>query len=484
MVDVAHDGDDRGTGPLVGVVLLVLVLEVAGQELGLLLLAGVDEADLGADLGAEELDHVVGQRLGRHDHLALQEQEAHDVAGAAVELGPEVTGRRAALDDDLAVRDGCRRGLVRGELRRLELFEVAPASACPSLRWPPPGHAATTSRRRCAGRGATTGSAAEAAATCGTAAVATTGRTTGAAGTACTAGRPATGALRVGTPGRAVLRWACARPCRAGAEWGGRWGRGGPRSRRRGHGLARGAERRAGGARRRVRSVPRCRVAPARRVPAPAAAAGAAGEGEAAGAAGAGADAGAAAAGAGAAAGPGPGPAQPGAAAAGAGGGAGRLLLIRRGRGAGRQVGAGRGVGPRTGSASCRRSGGGRSTRSGSRCRQRTSRSLLDRSAARARAARYRRERAPRRRRPPSSGPAPSAGPADFAALVALAAFFAGAGSSGWTGRRNPSASAFRRTRSACASSMEDEWLLTPIPRERASSSPSLLVRPSSLASS
>ena len=68
--------------------------------------------------------------------------------------------------------------------------------------------------------------------------------------------------------------------------------------------------------------------------------------------------------------------------------------------------------------------------------------------------------------------------------LVTLAAFFAGAGSSGWTGRRNPSASAFRRTRSACASSIEDEWLLTPIPRERASSSPSLLVRPSSLASS
>ena len=71
-----------------------------------------------------------------------------------------------------------------------------------------------------------------------------------------------------------------------------------------------------------------------------------------------------------------------------------------------------------------------------------------------------------------------------FSALVAFAAFLAGAGSSGWTGRRSPSASAFRRTRSAWASSIEDEWLLTPIPRERASSSPSLLVRPSSLASS
>jgi hypothetical protein len=56
---------------------------------------------------------------------------------------------------------------------------------------------------------------------------------------------------------------------------------------------------------------------------------------------------------------------------------------------------------------------------------------------------------------PPSS---PSVeGDADLAALVDLAAFFAGAGSSGWTGRRRPSASALRRTRSACASSIEDE---------------------------
>jgi hypothetical protein len=78
-----------------------------------------------------------------------------------------------------------------------------------------------------------------------------------------------------------------------------------------------------------------------------------------------------------------------------------------------------------------------------------------------------------------------AAAPAFFAGAAAfLAAFLTAAGSSGWTGRRNPSASALRRTRSACASSIEDEWLLTPIPRERASSSPSLLVRPSSLASS
>ena len=93
VVDVAHDGDDRRTGPLVLFVLLVLLVEVAGQELRFLLLAGVDQAHVGTDLGGEQLDHVVGQRLGRHDHLALQQQEADDVTGAAIQLRTEVAGR-------------------------------------------------------------------------------------------------------------------------------------------------------------------------------------------------------------------------------------------------------------------------------------------------------------------------------------------------------------------------------------------------------
>ena len=71
------------------------------------------------------------------------------------------------------------------------------------------------------------------------------------------------------------------------------------------------------------------------------------------------------------------------------------------------------------------------------------------------------------------------------AAFLVAAAFLAGAaGSSGCTGRRRPSRSAFLRARSACASSMDEEWLLTPIPRDRHRSSASLLVSPSSCASS
>jgi hypothetical protein len=67
------------------------------------------------------------------------------------------------------------------------------------------------------------------------------------------------------------------------------------------------------------------------------------------------------------------------------------------------------------------------------------------------------------------------------AAFLVTAAFLAGsAGSSGCTGRHRPSRSAFRRARSAWASSMDDEWLLTPIPRDKQRSSASLLVRPSS----
>jgi len=66
-------------------------------------------------------------------------------------------------------------------------------------------------------------------------------------------------------------------------------------------------------------------------------------------------------------------------------------------------------------------------------------------------------------------------------ALVALAALV---GSSGCTTRRSPSASARRRMRSACASSMDAEGLDAPMPNFCASPSNSLLVRPSSFESS
>ena len=72
------------------------------------------------------------------------------------------------------------------------------------------------------------------------------------------------------------------------------------------------------------------------------------------------------------------------------------------------------------------------------------------------------------------------------AALVAAAAR-EGLGfttSSGCTSRVRPSRSARRRTRSACASMMPEEWLLTPMPRASQRSKTSLFVIPSSRANS
>lgn len=81
------------------------------------------------------------------------------------------------------------------------------------------------------------------------------------------------------------------------------------------------------------------------------------------------------------------------------------------------------------------------------------------------------------------AGASARAGAAALVVAFLVAAGFL-TGSSGWTGRRSPSRSALRRARSAWASSIEDEWLLTPIPRDRQRSSASLLVSPSSWASS
>ena len=108
MVDVAHHGDDRRAGLDVGAGRGVeqLVEAELALQLDLLLLAGVDQPDVAADLGREQLDHVVGQRLGGRDHLALLHQEADDVGCGAVQLGTELLRGGCPLDDRLTLGDG------------------------------------------------------------------------------------------------------------------------------------------------------------------------------------------------------------------------------------------------------------------------------------------------------------------------------------------------------------------------------------------
>jgi hypothetical protein len=61
---------------------------------------------------------------------------------------------------------------------------------------------------------------------------------------------------------------------------------------------------------------------------------------------------------------------------------------------------------------------------------------------------------------------------------------FSSTTSSGWTSRFKPSRSAFLLARSAWASTIPDEWLFTPMPRETQRSSTSALVIPISRANS
>jgi hypothetical protein len=82
VVDMTHDRHDRRTGPQLGLVLfLVVVVEELGQQFSLALLTRVDQAHFGAQLGGEQINHVVGERLGGGHHFPLQKQEAHNVAG-------------------------------------------------------------------------------------------------------------------------------------------------------------------------------------------------------------------------------------------------------------------------------------------------------------------------------------------------------------------------------------------------------------------
>ncbi len=125
VVDVAHDGDHRRPGPQVSprrsssTSSKYLAWSSASCSS-----PGSTNRICGADLGREELDHVVGEGLGGGHHLSLEEEEADDVTGRAVELGTEFARRAATLDDHLDVGDRGVRRRVGGELGRLELFEV------------------------------------------------------------------------------------------------------------------------------------------------------------------------------------------------------------------------------------------------------------------------------------------------------------------------------------------------------------------------
>ena len=248
MVDVTHDGDDRRAGHQVVVALgLALGVEVDVElleQLALLVLRG-DDLDLVAELGAEETEGVLVERLRRGGHLTEVEQHRDERRRAGVDLVGEVGQRRAtAHPHDLrAVPTGDLHATDRRRLHLLELLALRPLGLAPTDR------TATTAAER-TGRGATaaaTRTATAAGTTAEAATAATAAGTTGATGrTRTTAGTTRTGAgtadrgavghhpgvgtrtsgTRAGRAGAAGTRTGC-----AGASWAGL---------RTGHALARG----------------------------------------------------------------------------------------------------------------------------------------------------------------------------------------------------------------------------------------------------
>ena len=153
VVDVAHDGDDgRSYLQVLVLVLKFLAAEELGPECSLLLLTWVDQPDLRADLRGEQADHVVGERLGRGDHLALEQEETHDVASGPIEARAELLGRGTPLHDHLVVGNRSTRRQVSRYLDRLELLHVAAATAGPPLgRTSAPDRTTTCGTRRTTG---------------------------------------------------------------------------------------------------------------------------------------------------------------------------------------------------------------------------------------------------------------------------------------------------------------------------------------------
>ena len=117
VVDVAHDRDDRRAldEVLGGVLELGLLVDVVGR---------VDDLDLLVELVGEDLDRVVGQRLGERRHLAQLHQLLDDLGDRDAEVLGDVLDGRAGVDAD---RVGLERRLVLR--RRLDVGATAPAAA-------------------------------------------------------------------------------------------------------------------------------------------------------------------------------------------------------------------------------------------------------------------------------------------------------------------------------------------------------------------
>src|SRR5690606_27917414 len=208
VVDVTHDGDDRRTDHQVLLVALVLAeLQVEGLEQLAVLLLRADDLNGVVHLVREELERLVGDGLGRGDHLAEVHHDRDERRRVGVDLLREVGERRTARQaDGLSVAARQHHAADRRGLHGLVLLAPLPLRLAATTR----GTAGTaegalraTTATGTAGTATEAGTAAEATATAGTARAATAATATGTAGeaaaTAAGTGRTAREATAAGT---------------------------------------------------------------------------------------------------------------------------------------------------------------------------------------------------------------------------------------------------------------------------------------------
>src|SRR6266496_3969633 len=122
VVDVTHHGDHRRPGHQVGLVALVLAeLDVERLEQLAVFFLGRDDLDVVVQLGAEQLERLVVDRLGGGHHLAEVQHDLHQRRRVGADLVGEVAQRRApGQPDHLAV---AARDLHAADRRRLHVVE-------------------------------------------------------------------------------------------------------------------------------------------------------------------------------------------------------------------------------------------------------------------------------------------------------------------------------------------------------------------------
>ena len=198
VVDVTHDGDHRRAdlAPVLGVALVTEGEVEVAEQLAVLVL-GADDLDDPADLGSEQLQRLVVDRLRRGDHLAQVEQGGDQGGRLGADALGQVGQRGAAgQPDGLAVAAGQADAAHARRGHLVELLAPLLLALAPADRTAATGTAEGTGGAGTRATATTTATAATGAETAARGSAATGAATAAATGPEATAAAAGTGTTR------------------------------------------------------------------------------------------------------------------------------------------------------------------------------------------------------------------------------------------------------------------------------------------------